>query len=668
MKVVPMGKQEFPEEVKRYFPFQPRPGQVLMANEIYHGVLNGKDVAIEGAAGLGKTSTSLSALLPICKQEGLLLLYVARTHSQMQRVMEELRLIQKRTHQELTAMCLYGRANLCLHPQVSGVRMTEAMELCRMLRKGHQCRWYEHLQGKELATVRGCFSADYLLDVSKKAAVCPYYLSLRLLSECDVIALPYVYLLNPFIRPIFLKRLGRALQDCVLVLDECHNIPELAMDAVSVVLSSRGIARALQECAQFDATGEHPQVLQVLQCFVEYFTGLEQVQEQSGMVKDEDLPIDKSALLDFFKGFFPRKTVDLYAVQQELQAFGREIKQKKLAQRVNPYSSIHHVGLFLERFMATFRNPQYLHYATLSPQHVVYHIRCMDCRPTLDPLLQARARISMSGTLEPIPAYLDITGFPSSTRQQVLPSPFPRENIRVFCMKQVEVSYYNRSPTLYELLARRCSEAVQGSGGNTAIFCPSYDVLENLHGAFLLHSAAHGWNVYVEHRTGTSLENEALITQYKADGRMGQKSVLLGVCGGRNSEGVDFPGAEMVTVIICGIPLARLTFSMKAMVEYYTREFGTWRGREYAYIIPAFRRANQAAGRPIRQLTDRGVVVLLDERYSYPYYRRFLSHWVHEDMVFLENRDRVLTEELHTFFAIPPSKSPLATDTGQLEV
>ena len=76
--------------VLEYFPFRPRPGQALMANDVYYAVLSHRNIALEGAAGMGKTVTVLSALLPICKEENMVLLYAARTHSQISRVIEEI--------------------------------------------------------------------------------------------------------------------------------------------------------------------------------------------------------------------------------------------------------------------------------------------------------------------------------------------------------------------------------------------------------------------------------------------------------------------------------------------------------------------------------------------------------------------------------------------------
>ena len=49
--------------------------------------------------------------------------------------------------------------------------------------------------------------------------------------------------------------------------------------------------------------------------------------------------------------------------------------------------------------------------------------------------------------------------------------------------------------------------------------------------------------------------------------------VLLGVCGGRNSEGEDYPGDYMNSVIIAGFPYQLPTPLLKAKIKYYNRVF-----------------------------------------------------------------------------------------------
>ena len=51
------------------------------------------------------------------------------------------------------------------------------------------------------------------------------------------------------------------------------------------------------------------------------------------------------------------------------------------------------------------------------------------------------------------------------------------------------------------------------------------------------------------------------------------------------------------------------------MIEYYDAKFG--KGRDYGYIYPAILRTLQNAGRCIRSETDKGVIVFLDERYTW---------------------------------------------------
>jgi len=240
----------------------------------------------------------------------------------------------------------------------------------------------------------------------------------------------------------------------------------------------------------------------------------------------------------------------------------------------------------------------------------------------------------------------------------VLPSPFDPSKVGVFCTRGLDVSFFNRNPARYQALAKRCMEVVRATPGNTAIFTASYEVLEGLQKTFLIKDIkAHKYEVFIEQKVLSSKENERMINEYKTNGHKGRKSVLLGVCGGRNSEGVDFPGVEMLSTIIVGVTLARMSHSIKQLILYYTEQFGFHKGKDYIYTLPALRRANQAAGRPIRWLKDYGVIVLLDDRFTWPHYRRFLSHWINEKRVILKDRDGELEEKVATFYALHTSST-----------
>jgi DNA excision repair protein ERCC-2 len=105
----------------------------------------------------------------------------------------------------------------------------------------------------------------------------------------------------------------------------------------------------------------------------------------------------------------------------------------------------------------------------------------------------------------------------------------------------------------------------------------------------------------------------------------------------------------MNSVVIVGVPYAEPTPKVKAQIEYFEKCFPE-RGREYGYVIPAMKKASQAAGRPIRTLEDRAAMIFLDYRFSLPYCRQFFPSWIRDNIRILSNRDGTLANELQRFF------------------
>jgi DNA excision repair protein ERCC-2 len=146
----------------------------------------------------------------------------------------------------------------------------------------------------------------------------------------------------------------------------------------------------------------------------------------------------------------------------------------------------------------------------------------------------------------------------------------------------------------------------------------------------------------------TSKANEKLVTEFKEHSLTGG-AVFLGVQGGRTSEGVDFPGNQMNSVVIIGVPYAEPTPRVKAQIDYYEKQFPKL-GREYGYVLPAMKKASQCAGRPIRTLEDRGAIVFLDHRFATGYCKSFLPSWVLRDFRVLPAQEGVLANAIRDFF------------------
>jgi len=257
--------------------------------------------------------------------------------------------------------------------------------------------------------------------------------------------------------------------------------------------------------------------------------------------------------------------------------------------------------------------------------------------------------VVMSGTLQPLESYTKLLHLPDGTVQRVVPPPFPRENVLALVCRGVTTAMKKREPAMYEKMVRKIAEAVFCTPCNVGVFTASYEVLEGLLEAGL--EDAINKPLFYEQRGMTSQENNELIRKFKSFAKRGG-AVLLGVQGGRSSEGVDYPGDEMNSVVVVGVPYAEPTSRVKLQIKYFEEQF-PGKGREYGYMLPALKKASQAAGRPIRTLNDRGAVIFLDYRFATYHCKRFLPFWIRRDMKTLPDEDGSISRELILFFGPP---------------
>jgi DNA excision repair protein ERCC-2 len=96
--------------------------------------------------------------------------------------------------------------------------------------------------------------------------------------------------------------------------------------------------------------------------------------------------------------------------------------------------------------------------------------------------------------------------------------------------------------------------------------------------------------------------------------------------GGVFGEGIDLTGDRLSGAVIYGVGLPGISPERDIIRDYFTETDQA--GFEYAYLYPGINRVLQAAGRVIRSENDRGVVVLVDDRYkSYRYKSLLPVNW-----------------------------------------
>ncbi|MHA1754708.1 MAG: helicase C-terminal domain-containing protein, partial [Candidatus Odinarchaeia archaeon] len=372
---------------------------------------------------------------------------------------------------------------------------------------------------------------------------------------------------------------------------------------------------------------------------------------QSLMGYQEEMIVPKDFIEDKLSKIRSFNPIDLFL--DVLHEKGEEIQKKMIYEGKTPRSYIHRLSEFLSYWIETADRQDYCRvirkYVLNDSQYHKLEIIALDPRKITDKVFKnIYASISISGTIQPLDAYVDMVGLPDNTVLQVLDSPFDEQNVLPLVVSGVSTALNQRVSRTYEKIISKICEVVDSTPANIGIFTASYNVLEGLLNNGLEDKLSK--RLFIEKPSLSSRANDRMIRMFKKFKDRGG-AVLIGVLGGRNSEGEDFPGDEMNSVIIVGIPYAKPTPSVKASIRYFDSNF-PGRGREYAYLIPAMRRAAQAAGRVIRRLDDRGVIVFLDQRFKQIKCVEKLPAWISKNLKAIPDKTGLLTSIIKSFFAI----------------
>lgn len=336
-----------------------------------------------------------------------------------------------------------------------------------------------------------------------------------------------------------------------------------------------------------------------------------------------------------------------------LHEVGGHVQKRLFSKGKFPVSYVHRMGEFFSSWLETAKDEAYVHafskYVTRRDTvSARLEVVALDpSRVTLPIFSGVFSNVVMSGTLEPLDSFVKICGMPDDTVRRAVPSPFPEEHVLALTCLGVTTAMEQRTESMYRKIVGRIVEVVKNTPANAGVFAASYEVLEALWRAGF--EDAVGKPVFRERRGMKSKENEFLIKRFKSYAKRDDGAVLLGVQGGRSSEGADYPGDQMNGVVVVGVPYAEPTPRVKAQIDYYDSRFPGC-GREYGYVLPALKKAAQSAGRPIRTLEDRGAIVFLDYRFATAYCQRFLPFWIRRSMKTIPDEDGLVAKEVAAFF------------------
>lgn len=585
------------------WPFESiRRGQAEFLADARRAVAEGRHLLAHAPTGIGKTAVALVATLEHAIHEGRLVLFLTSRQSQHRIAIETVRRLERRGA-GVAAIDLIAKRSMCL--QDGAPTFGRAFhQFCDLKVKSRTCSYFTRDNSAVVAAVlQRTLHVQELIQASSACRVCPHRVAMDAASRAHIIVCDYNYVFSD-IRERFLPRLGRPLEDLLLVVDEAHNLPDRIRTHLCGDLTVVDLLKAAREARGVD--GECSlQMGGVARSMEQYLLGLS---SERVARKEEFLEVVEEGLR---KGRGAMGYADLV----EMVGFAAE----ELARRGLP-TQLPEVAEFLTRWRDAKEGILRL---VVPGAEGKFAFRLMDPSVLSRPIFEkVHASILMSGTLFPTEMYADLLGIrPSRRILQTYPSPFPRSNRLLLVHPSLTTLYTRRSAEMHDLVAREITTIAAAVPGNVAVFFPSYELLSEA----LRRVRAGGVRkkLLVERPQWTKARRDGALEALRM-GRAEGGALLLGVQGGSLSEGVDYEDNLLAAVVVVGLPLGPPSVEVEALKDYYSRKFGFAKGTDYAYVFPAVNRVLQAAGRAIRSERDRAAIILLEGRLLESRYSRCL--------------------------------------------
>lgn len=592
------------------FPFPYREGQKKLVSDVYRTIMRKKTLFLEAPTGVGKT---ISTIFPAVKAvgEGLadrIFYLTAKTITAT--VAKETFLLLEKEGYEAKVIQLTAKEKLCLCEEM------DCNPVHCPYAKGHFDRVnaavFDLLQKKNLLT------REEILKQAEEYQVCPFELSLDTASFADDIICDYNYVFDP---NVYLKRFFQegVKGDYIFLVDEAHNLVDRSREmyseslhkedvlAVKRILKphSSKICRTLDKCnramLEMKRECESCRELESVGTLTFHLMRLASQMDEF-LEKPRDFP-EKKTVMDFY--FTLRNFLTIYDMVDDHYVI---------------YSRIAEDGRFFIKLFCV--DPS----ANLQ--------KCID---------RSNSTIFFSATLLPVSYYKRLLSTKEDNYAVYAKSTF-QENQRLLALgRDVSTKYTRRNEQEYRKIADYIAAVTGAKEGNYMIFFPSYKLMQDVYDIFL-EQAGDDCMLLLQHSNMKEAQREEFLKAFDRK----QEGTLIAFCvmGGIFSEGIDLKKDSLIGAVIVGTGLPQVSEERNILKNYYDRQGLS--GFDYAFRYPGMNKVLQAAGRVIRTDEDRGVILLLDERFlAGDYLPLFPREWENRKIVSLPE----LKEELSKFWS-----------------
>lgn len=594
------------------FPFPYREGQRDLVASVYRTILRKKKLFIQAPTGVGKTmATVFPAVRAVGEGLGEKIFYLT-AKTIMRTVAEQAFSLLKEKGLLYKTITLTAKEKICFCEEA------ECNPDACPYAKGHFDRVNDAVF--DLITHSGDWSREVLEEQAKKHMVCPFEMSLDVSNWADAVICDYNYAFDPQAHlKRFFSESGKG--EYLFLIDEAHNLVERGREMYSASLYKEDLlevrklvkaedpklAKGLSECNQqfleLKRECEHYQILKsVSHIALKLMNVLSKLEDYLEECKDAE---KKKRVLDFY--FAVRSFLNIHDIMDENYVIFSEMMEDGRFQ----------IKLFCVNPAVNLQN--YLE--------------------------QGNSTIFFSATLLPVHYYKKLLSVEKDDYAVYAHSSFPQENKFLFIGTDVSTRYTRRGESTYQRFARYIAVMAEQKKGNYMAFFPSYRFLEEVHTCFL---------ECVDHEVDSicqvSYMDEEQREEFLEEFEQEREKSLVAFCvmGGIFSEGIDLTDDKLIGAVIAGTGFPQVCTEREILKQYFNA--ADMDGFDYAYLYPGMNKVLQSAGRVIRTESDRGVILLLDDRFRAMRYREvFPREWQQYQLGSVKN----LEQEIRTFWESP---------------
>jgi len=591
------------KELKFPFP-QYRKGQREMAAAVYRAIRDENILFAQAPTGIGKT---ISTLFPAVKAmgEGItskIFYLTAKTTTQT--VAEEAFQRMKDMGLKFISITITAKDKICFKEE----RQCNP-GYCEYAR-GHFDRVNDAIM--DMLQNETEIDRDKILAYAQKHKVCPFEYSLDIALWADCVICDYNYLFDPnaSLKRFFMDKKT----DFTFLIDEAHNLVDRAREMYSAELHKKDFLE-LKKLMKGKNKELHASCNSINKYFIELKKQLGEEYHHVNKEEDKDL----YQLL----GSFVAKADKYLSTNEE-------------ARRNEELMNLYFAALNLLKISENYDE----HYVTYVERHgndVRLKLFCHDPSLLISQVLKkGKAAVFFSATLLPMDYFHEILGGGENSKSIYLKSPFDPAN-RCLLIGDNVATRYSKRDNSYGRIADYIYKAVKAKTGNYMVFFPSYKYMESVYEEFTAKYAEYN----VKMQISGSTEEEKVLFMESFQPNPEKHNIGFCVLGGVFSEGIDLKDDRLIGVIVVGVGLPQICLERDIIRDYY--DVKNQKGFEYSYMYPGMNKVMQAAGRLIRSETDRGVILLLDERFTrYDYQKLFPKEWFPYARVNENTIDKVL--------------------------